>query len=190
MKGISASGFSPNAMWMKLSYMRDQLPSTSGIWFPDPAPLTRAYSMRKSEAVTQPIQLVPVLVGLINSAIKGASIREEIENGIRDMKDRNRVYYAAVKAETDRWQAEKEKLQEQEVKNKERKKWDEKKWAGMVIILFQHESFAYNDLTVPDFASKGQEEAAGAQTNPERIGTSSCARSATLCTAFSASRKR
>jgi hypothetical protein len=63
--------------------------------------------------IVDPEQLIPVLVALAQAALQLPSCREEIENGVNDLKEENKRYWAAMKVENERWSAESKALTEE-----------------------------------------------------------------------------
>ncbi|KAH8119580.1 hypothetical protein DFH11DRAFT_454076 [Phellopilus nigrolimitatus] len=53
--------------------------------------------------VTHATQLLPPLLALCENALRGASVRVEIEQGCADGREENRVYWAKVREENKRW---------------------------------------------------------------------------------------
>jgi hypothetical protein len=53
--------------------------------------------------------MIPVLISLIHSVLETASIREEIDQGIKDGRSIARDAKEAIKIENERWEKEKER---------------------------------------------------------------------------------
>ena len=103
MKKISSSGMNLSNLWNYLLQLRQSTPDTM-LNFPDPTPSdTESYRTRGGFSVSQPIQLLPVLIGLLESAIQTASVRLEMENGLKDIRDCNKEYYTLLRLESELW---------------------------------------------------------------------------------------
>ncbi len=132
MKKISGGGINPNALWTNLISLRDQV-GPSSLSFPDPTPAaTGTLRTRAGGSITQSVQLVPVFIALVEAAIQGASVRAEIENGAKDMKDANRDYFAAAREENERWVVEKKELTEEKTEKEGKEGWDADGWTAKV----------------------------------------------------------
>lgn len=103
MKRITSSGMNLSTLWNHLSQLRQSVP-TEILDFPDPTPSEiETYRTRAGLSVSQPIQLLPVLIGLLESALQSASVRVEMDNGLKDIRDRNKEYFASLRQESERW---------------------------------------------------------------------------------------
>ena len=109
-KKITAGGLSAKTIWSCLSELRDSIPS-SVLNIPDPCVSEDAESRTRSGTIVHAKHLIPALVGLVETAIQGPSVRDEIENGITDIKQCNQEYWAAIREEGDKVQAKKDKTQ-------------------------------------------------------------------------------
>ena len=110
-KKITAGGLSARTIWNCLSELRDSIPS-SVINLPDPCTSEESESRTRSGIIIHAKHLVPALVGLVEAAVRGPSVREEIENGLADIKQCNQEYWAALREESDKLQAKKDKVQQ------------------------------------------------------------------------------
>jgi hypothetical protein len=63
--------------------------------------------------------MVHVLVALIEAALKTEVLRGEIEEGVKEGKDKVREGREGIKNENERWEKEKEKEKEKDPKTKE-----------------------------------------------------------------------
>jgi hypothetical protein len=131
---MRSAGANLNKIWLSLVVLRDNVAnlsssaaaSTSGaqplawvpLTFPDPlpAPLSAIQNLRSTRSVKEntvnvvhTAQMIPVLISLIHSVFETASIREEIDQGIRDARDIARDAREATKIENERWEKEKER---------------------------------------------------------------------------------
>ena len=66
--------------------------------------------------VTQSSQMVPVFVALIEAALETEVLRGEIEEGVKEGKDRVRKGREGIKNENERWEKEKEKEKDPKAK--------------------------------------------------------------------------
>ena len=133
---MRSAGVNLNKMWLNLLVLRNNVAnlfssdaSTSGtpasVWvpltFPDPLPAPQ-FAMQNTRnlrnvrtvedvSVVHTAQMIPVLISLIHSILETASIREEIDQGIRDARDIARDAKEAIKIENERWEEVKEEEQ-------------------------------------------------------------------------------
>ncbi|THH07984.1 hypothetical protein EW145_g3012 [Phellinidium pouzarii] len=156
---ISRPGTSSRALWANIASLRSALPGSVPIPEPAPAP-AHAFPDSESEpqphrtssriksreptpssnldtdvvvdpSVRKAVQLIPPILALYECALQGASAREEIENGVADGKEANRMYYAKTREENERWAAEKANLgHEEDKENKSGKKNTDAKGSG------------------------------------------------------------
>jgi hypothetical protein len=104
--------------------------------FPDPLPppkSTMVYNTRNTRSskftsgvetsvyVVNSAQMVPVLVALTDAALETECVREEIERGVRDGKEKMREVRENGKTKNERWEKEKKNMQGP-VKDKEKEK--------------------------------------------------------------------
>lgn len=66
--------------------------------------------------IVDPEQYLPVLIFLAHTALQLPSCRAEIDNGVTDIKEENRRYWAAMKEENERW-TEESRLMNEEKEN-------------------------------------------------------------------------
>ena len=83
-----------------------------------------ARSSRISNGVTRATQLVPVIISLCEVALRGPSIRQELENGAKDVKDLTRDYWTTSREENDRWAAEKQALLDEKAAGEGQEGWN------------------------------------------------------------------
>ena len=134
-KALRASGANLTKVWAILASLRESIGQSSGIShaadslsnLPDPlaAPSSVTYhntrTTRTANAnavlVAQSSQMVPVLVALTEAALETEVVRAEIDEGVKEGKDKVREGREGIKIENERW--EKEKEQEKDPKTKE-----------------------------------------------------------------------
>ena len=134
-KELRAGGANLTKVWVILSSLRDSIGQSSDISnaanslsnLPDPLPApssvpyhnTRTTRNANASAVlvAQSSQMVPVLLALTEAALKTEVVRIEIEEGVKEGKDKAREGKEAIKLENERW--EKEKGEEKDPKAKE-----------------------------------------------------------------------
>lgn len=132
---MRSAGVNLNKIWLNLLVLRDNVSnlfssdaSASGVqplvWVPLsfsdplPAPLSAIQNMRSLRNV-RPVeenvinvvhtaQMIPVVISLIHSVLETATVREEIDQGVRDARDIARDAKEAIKTENERWEKEKE----------------------------------------------------------------------------------
>jgi len=63
-------------------------------------------------AVIMSAQLVPLISGLIEAAMRTDSVRASLEEGTAEVKEMTRAYRDAAKKENERWDAEKDSLKD------------------------------------------------------------------------------
>ncbi|TDL24250.1 hypothetical protein BD410DRAFT_786359 [Rickenella mellea] len=145
-KKISGGGINPNALWTNLVSLRDQV-GPSSLSFPDPTPATTGtLRTRAGGGITQSVQLIPVFIALVEAAIQGASVRAEIENGAKDMKDANRDYFAAAREENERWVAEKKELTEEKTGKEGNEGWDADGWTAKYKASYKRHKTTLENL--------------------------------------------
>ena len=138
-KTIRSAGASLNKIWLNLFSLRDNVAnlfssatSTSDaqpvVWvpltFPDPlpAPSSAVQSVRSLRNVA-PVakntvnvmltaQMIPVIISFIHSVLETASVREEIDQGVRDAKDIARDAKEAIRIENERWNQERKNMED------------------------------------------------------------------------------
>lgn len=111
-----------NKIWKILADMRETIAnfishSKSGrpqaiLTFPNPLPppasanirATRSIAGASTISVCHAAQMIPVILTLINLALETATVREEIDQGIKDSKDAARDAREAIKRENDNWE--------------------------------------------------------------------------------------
>lgn len=131
-KKISSVGLNPGAIWTQLSLLRGTV-SSSVLTFPDPDAISsRTSRNRTANAITSSKQLLPIIVALIEIAIQGDSVREEIDNGLADIKEKNKHFAALKRDEHQRWQDETLKYNEEKAEGEKKEGWDAKKWSKQV----------------------------------------------------------
>ncbi|KAK7472636.1 hypothetical protein VKT23_000749 [Stygiomarasmius scandens] len=139
MKDIRGSGNNLTKMFAVLADLRDKLgypeeKSASSndsessedriiIEFPDPlpppptssAPQTRIAATSSSLQVVSTAQLIPVVIGLIETVTESFTVRNEIEEGIKEGKEKTRETRETLKSENDKWEGIKKHLEELQV---------------------------------------------------------------------------
>lgn len=121
-------------MWSQLSWLRDNI-SSSILTIPEPSEMeSRTLRLRTANAVTSSKQLLPVIIALIEVAIRGESVREEIGNGAKDVKEKHHEYAALKKDENTRWAEEALIIADDRATEEGEKKeaFDAKKWNKVV----------------------------------------------------------
>jgi hypothetical protein len=139
-------GTNLSKLWSTLQSLRDapRSPANNGrihLTFPDPLPPPGSATVRKTRSMRratngQPSvhihcsgQLIPVLTALIDLATSTNAIREEIEAGLRNVKELGRKGKEAIRLENEKWEKTRETLE------------DKKHTLGQVRIfeyLFRH----------------------------------------------------
>jgi hypothetical protein len=124
MKEIRGAGANLNKIWGILASMRESLSRLKGdsLTFPDPLSppsSSTTHTTRSTRAtnksgvfVVHSAQMVPVIEALINTAIESKSVRQEIEEGVKDAKEVAKEKAERVKEENERWEAEREEWKE------------------------------------------------------------------------------
>jgi hypothetical protein len=139
-----------NKIWAILSTLRDSLDGSGSessdtssssdsemiLTFPDPLPppaSVAVYNTRNTRSskvtgnagtpvyVVNSAQMVPVLVALTDAALETEDVREEIESGVKDGREKVREARECGKKENERWEKEK-KDTEGAMKDKEKEK--------------------------------------------------------------------
>jgi hypothetical protein len=120
-RDVRGAGANLNRIWGVLAILRTSLfsrPVTSGealppLTFPDPLPpsssamvhVTRSGHLNSTSIhVANSAQLVPVFAALIDASLGVPAIREELERGAREAKERSREERERVKAEKELWE--------------------------------------------------------------------------------------
>ena len=117
LKKVKASGANLTKVWSALSDMRTsllELPSGTAatLTFPDPLPLPANASIHTTRSgqqhsggiyVATSAQLIPVLVPLVDLALSNFAVREELEAGMREVRDPLKSEREQVKLEMQRW---------------------------------------------------------------------------------------
>ncbi|KAF9527302.1 hypothetical protein CPB83DRAFT_856322 [Crepidotus variabilis] len=120
LKEMRSAGANLNKLWSLLSALRDDVAkittseSSSCLTFPNPSPpppnAAPARSLRNVKTsddalhVAQSSQMIPVLLALINLALHTSSIRDEIDQGLKDNKDVTKDAKEATRLENERWE--------------------------------------------------------------------------------------
>jgi len=126
-KEIRKGGMNLSKIWFSLHALRaeiadhisrdstnDEVAGEKSLTFPDPLPpslsATAARSLRSVRISTdtinvfQPSQMIPVVISLIHTALEAITIREELDQGLKDNKDYGRDAKEAMKVENERWE--------------------------------------------------------------------------------------
>ncbi|KAF5370795.1 hypothetical protein D9758_001868 [Tetrapyrgos nigripes] len=134
MKEIRSSGNNLNKIFAVLADLRDKLghpdeksASSDGsgssedriiIEFPDPLPPPPSSSTLRTRTATSPVQilesaqLIPVVIGLIETATESYTVRNEIEEGVQEGKEKVRETRETIKNENDKFESLKKHLEE------------------------------------------------------------------------------
>jgi hypothetical protein len=125
-KSLRSSGVNLTKVWSILSVLRESIAQSSNKSdaadflsdLPDPLPAPRSATYHNTRTtrtadpnaafVAQSSQMVPVLVALTEAALKTEAVRAEIEEGVKEGKDKVREGREGLKIENDRWEKEKE----------------------------------------------------------------------------------
>ncbi|KAI0043666.1 hypothetical protein FA95DRAFT_1597841 [Auriscalpium vulgare] len=113
-KEIKASGANLSRMWGTLLALRASLTReqrASLLDFPDPLPppasaithTTRSGASHGGPQVASTAQLVPVILPLVEAASRTQSVRQEIDEGVKEEKDRVKEEKDRLKEEQERW---------------------------------------------------------------------------------------
>ncbi|KAF8554735.1 hypothetical protein OG21DRAFT_1508623 [Imleria badia] len=129
-KSLRASGAHLNKMWAALATLRDwqenastssRTPSTSvPLSFPDPLPPPESVSIIRTRSganqsntgsinVLRTAQLIPVISALVNAAVNSEAVRQELEVGTQESKERVKEAREAHRIENERFEQEKER---------------------------------------------------------------------------------
>lgn len=150
---MSSVGFNPSAIWSQLSLLRDSV-SSSVLTFPDPDEMTsRTSRLRTTNSITSSKQLLPVIIALIEIAARGESVREEIENGLTDIKEKNKLFVVTKRDENQRWVEENQKFTEEKKEGEKKEGWDGDKWSKQVSYA-EYEGTATSCLYIVFLASR------------------------------------
>ncbi|KAF8070697.1 hypothetical protein FPV67DRAFT_1412971 [Lyophyllum atratum] len=154
-RDIRATGNNLSKVWPILARMRDAIESDVAstsqddspsevdtiLSFPDPLPPPASatiYNTRTTRSaresngtrsviiIAHPAQMIPVVEALIEAAFETGAVREEIDSGVQDAKEKTREVKDCIKAENERWDAERKEL-ESKMKGKETEKKGEKR---------------------------------------------------------------
>lgn len=130
MKSIRESGAHLNKIWAALATLRDwqenasrssRSPSTSfPLSFPDPLPPPESVSIIRTRSganqsnigsvnVLRTAQLVPVISAFIDAAVESEAVRQELEAGVQESKERVKEVREAHRIENERFEKEKER---------------------------------------------------------------------------------
>ncbi|KAF5380578.1 hypothetical protein D9615_004650 [Tricholomella constricta] len=128
---IRAAGHNLNKIWPILAQMHDAIvfgadnqDDAAVLSFPDPLPppssitarVTRSAressGSRPSITIAATAQMVPVVAALVEAAFETAAVREELENGVKEAKEATREVKECLKAENERWDAERKELED------------------------------------------------------------------------------
>ncbi|PPQ84593.1 hypothetical protein CVT25_015796 [Psilocybe cyanescens] len=129
-KDLRSVGVNLNKIWVALAALRTDITNASSsegstitspvlgiktpLSYPDPSPpppsvMANARSLRSlrqsddSINIVNSIQMIPVLISLIHSALETALIREDIDQSMKDSRDFTRDAKEAMKIENERW---------------------------------------------------------------------------------------
>lgn len=124
MKELRAGGANLTKVWAILASLRESIgqshdishaaKSLSNLPDPLPAPSSVTYHNTRTTRTTnantflvaQSSQMVPVLVVLTEAALKTEVVRTEIEEGVKEGKDKTRESREQIKIENERWEKE------------------------------------------------------------------------------------
>ena len=126
-KELRSGAVGVNSIWPILSALQADLaknsPSTSTIFTvtePSPPPadavlfpipnLRRTRTPDTSINIMQSSQMIPVLISLINGALRTNIIRKEVEQGAKDNRDVAKDAKEALRLENERWEEEKKTI--------------------------------------------------------------------------------
>ncbi|KAK0225847.1 hypothetical protein IW262DRAFT_715074 [Armillaria fumosa] len=116
-KDIRGSSANLNKMWDSLAVLRLSIENTNRtIFIPDPLPCSDSAVTRNTRSsrgsnrpgnsisIASSAQLVPVILGLIDSVLQTQTVRTEIEDGVKHGKDQTREKQEAARKEHERWE--------------------------------------------------------------------------------------
>ncbi|KII92523.1 hypothetical protein PLICRDRAFT_155104 [Plicaturopsis crispa FD-325 SS-3] len=127
LKETRSVGANLSKLWAVLSDLRDALEAADypHLSLPDPLPLPYSTTARETRSggitIAASSQLIPVLAALIAGALHTGTVRTELEDGVRENKERVREKAEAWKRENERWETERPALADQEAQLKTRR---------------------------------------------------------------------
>ncbi|KAF7980756.1 hypothetical protein HWV62_36793 [Athelia sp. TMB] len=124
-KDLQTSGANLTKVWTSLSTLRSSIKKYSAVStatellasLPDPLPPPSSHQMMRTTRhavnatvlVAQSSQMVPVVIALVEATLRTEAVRGEIEDGVKDGKEKARESKELMKAEMERWDKVKEK---------------------------------------------------------------------------------
>ncbi|KAG5647052.1 hypothetical protein DXG03_001422 [Asterophora parasitica] len=134
-RDIRATGNSLNKIWPILASLRLAADNDAehGLAFPEPLPLPASYTVRVTRStrgasgsgpvitIANSAQMIPVIAALVEAASETPTVREELEDGLKEAKEAARKVKECLKAENERWDAERKELEAAALKEKETK---------------------------------------------------------------------
>lgn len=114
-----------NTIWPILARLQSATNDSTGLSFPDPLPLPTSvivYNTRTTRralevngggnvSIGHTAQMIPVLEALIEAALMTPIVREELDNGLKEVKEVARDAQKAIREENDRWDAERKSFE-------------------------------------------------------------------------------
>ncbi|KAF9241536.1 hypothetical protein BU15DRAFT_44816 [Melanogaster broomeanus] len=138
-KAIRDSGAHLNKIWASLATLRDwqendlkssrPMSTTFLLSFPDPIPAPESATMIRTRSgakqshigsinVLRTAQLIPVISALVNAAVESEAVRQELDAGVQEAKERTREAREAHRIENERFEQEKEREKAKEKKSR------------------------------------------------------------------------
>lgn len=130
---LSSAGNLPSALWNVLVELRDAVPpAVLNVVDPSPPKNGDQARTRNSSFVQRATQLIPVIIGIAECALQGASVRLELDNGAKDLKDTRQIYWDSLREEKDRWNTQKQTMLDSKAELESKKDWDDTEWSKTV----------------------------------------------------------
>ncbi|KAI0066131.1 hypothetical protein BV25DRAFT_1897659 [Artomyces pyxidatus] len=114
LKEIKASGANLSRIWSALASMRGALATLrASLTYPDPLPPPQSATVHTTRSgalhsdglqVSSSAQLVPILSVLIDAVLSTSAVRQEIDDGLKEEKERIKEEKDRVKQERERWE--------------------------------------------------------------------------------------